>query len=185
MIVAAIDIGSNTSLLLIARLSEDLSSSPSILEDQLFFTRLAEGFSKKKEMSADSLKRQRSFFEKASRLIDQYSVKKIKCVATAAARKAENAHQLLSCGRQYGFSIDIISAEEEAKLSRKGALFKEVFNARLIERLQSIVRFIKSEDYSYRLPALKEYLQLLDNRRNTSFHEVFPELNDMFKVKGG
>ena len=124
MIVAAIDIGSNTSLLLIARLSEDLRTPPSILEDQLSFTRLAEGFSKKKEISADSLQRQRSFFEKASRLIDQYSVKKIKCVATAAARKAENAHQLLSCGKQYGFSIDIISAEEEAKLSRKGALFQ-------------------------------------------------------------
>ena len=47
------------------------------------------------------------------------------------------------------------------------------------------MRFIESEDYSYRLPALKEYLQLLDNHRGTSFHEVFPELNEMFKVKGG
>ena len=68
--------------------------------------------------------------------------------------------------------------------SRKEVAFQEVFNTRLIERLQSILRFIESEDYSYRLPALKEYLQLLDNRRETSFQKVFPELNEMFKVKG-
>ncbi len=67
----------------------------------------------------------------------------------------------------------------------KGNTFRRFFNIHLMERLQSIVRFIESEDYSYRLPALKEYLQLLDNRRGTSFQEVFPELNEMFRVKGG
>ena len=68
--------------------------------------------------------------------------------------------------------------------SHKRNLFKEVFNTSLIERLKSIVRFIESEDCSYRLPALKEYLQLLDNHRGTAFHKVFPELNEMFDVKG-
>ena len=51
-------------------------------------------------------------------------MKKIKCVATAAARKAENSYQLIALGKEYGFSIEIISEEEEAKLSRKGALFQ-------------------------------------------------------------
>ena len=68
--------------------------------------------------------------------------------------------------------------------NHKRKLFQEIFNIHLIERLKSILRFIESESQSYLLPALKEYLQLLDNRRGTSFRKVFPELNEMFKVKG-
>ena len=121
--MAVIDIGSNTSVLLIARLSDDCSQAPDILEDQLFFTRLAEGFFNEKQIQNLSLERQCVFFEKARRIIDQYSVEQIKCVATAVARTAQNAQQLLSIGKQYGFFIDIISGEMEAKISRKGALF--------------------------------------------------------------
>ena len=124
MIVAAIDIGSNTSLLLIARLSAKSGTIKDILEDQVFFTRLAEGLHDKGEIRKDSLKRQCTFFEKARKIINQYSVKKVKCVATAAARKAKNAQNLLYYGKKYGFSIDIISEKKEAQTSRKGALFK-------------------------------------------------------------
>ena len=139
MIVATMDIGSNTSLLLISCLSKDPSRLPDILEDRLFFTRLAEGFTtsacKEKErnnlrpqvppkIKDSALKRQCVFFDNARQLVDQYSVEKIKCVATAAARKAQNPHQLLSIGKRYGFSIEIISAAEEAKISRTGALFQ-------------------------------------------------------------
>ncbi len=140
MIVAVLDIGSNTSLLLIARLSKDNPENHEIWEDQLFFTRLAEGFSKtkisrqnrNKESSLPSapliqkeaLERQRFFFEKARKLVNQYSVECIKCVATAAARTAQNVEELLTMGDQYGFSVKIISAREEARLSRKGALFQ-------------------------------------------------------------
>ena len=124
MTVAIIDIGSNTSLLLIAKLSTDSHQLPSILEDQLFFTRLAEGFSQKKEIRKPAFERQKIFFEKAQKIIHQYAVDEVKCVATAAARIAENADQLLSLGKVYGFSINIISSEQEAILSRKGALFQ-------------------------------------------------------------
>ncbi|MDE0518793.1 MAG: hypothetical protein OXH36_04475 [Bdellovibrionales bacterium] len=151
--MATIDIGSNTSLLLIARLSKETPSQVEILEDQLFFTRLAQSkFSIDRsnrdrktgrvcresgnpplaegllaegiKISEEALQRQKNFFKKARELIHQYPVKKIKCVATAAARQAQNAHKLLSLGEEYGFSIDIISAEEEALISRKGALFR-------------------------------------------------------------
>ena len=122
--MAIIDIGSNTSLLLIAKLSAGSHPLPSILEDQLFFTRLAEGFSQKREIRKPALERQKLFFEKAQKIIQKYAVKEIRCVATAAARTAENADQLLSLGKKYGFSVNIISSEKEAILSRKGALFQ-------------------------------------------------------------
>lgn len=123
------DIGSNTSLLLIAYLFENRSKTSKILEDQIFFTRLAEGFSSKEtwaepKITDKALKRQESFFQKARDLIDQYSVEKIICVATAAGRKALNRGALFSLAEKYGFPLKIISAEEEAKISRKGALFQ-------------------------------------------------------------
>ncbi len=132
MIVAAIDIGSNTSLLLIARLSDRPGQTPDILEDQLFFTRLAEGFSKQKKIQNQALERQGVFFKKAREILERYSVKRIKCVATAAAREAQNSYQLIAVGKQYGFSIDIISEEEEARISRKGALFQLPVNSEFV-----------------------------------------------------
>ena len=124
MTVAIIDIGSNTSLLLIAKLPTDSHHLPSVWEDQLFFTRLAEGFSKEKKIQKQALERQKLFFEKAQKIIHQYAVDEIRCVATAAARTAENADQLLALAKSYGISINIISSEQEAILSRKGALFR-------------------------------------------------------------
>ena len=126
--MATLDIGSNTSLLLIAEVSSKNLNESHILEDKLFFTRLAEGFSSEKilpgpKITNQALKRQEVFFQKAKELIHQYSVEKIKCVATAASRKAINVQELLSQGEKYGFPIKIISAKEEAKLSHKGALF--------------------------------------------------------------
>ena len=155
MNIAVMDIGSNTSLLLIARknrpsrpragrapsISPARSSdiSPEILEDRLFFTRLAEGFSSKGTTSKafkikpSSLKRQERFFKKARALCRQYSVKKIKAVATESARRAVNSRELILLGESYGFSVEIISPGEEAKLSRKGALFQlPVTNARAV-----------------------------------------------------
>ena len=142
------DIGSNTSLLLIACLSKENPSDSKILEDQLFFTRLAqfelsvgkvEPFFKKNNdlrdqerlqkksylnISYEAFERQKLFFKTAKELVHQYSVEKVKCVATAAARQAQNAKELLLMGKKYGFSIDIISAAEEARISRQGALFQ-------------------------------------------------------------
>ena len=126
MNIAVMDIGSNTSLLLIARVFSN-GGAPKVLKDEVFYTRLAEGFSIQKKspplITASALKRQTLFFEKSRRLLDKYSVEQIKCVATSACRRAGNAHQVVETGKQYGFSIKIISGKEEARLSRKGILF--------------------------------------------------------------
>ncbi len=49
-----------------------------------------------------------------------------------------------------------------------------------IRRLQGMVKFMKSEDWSVRLPELKEYLARMDNIRGTSFVETFPEMTEIF-----
>ena len=39
---------------------------------------------------------------------------------------------------------------------------------------------MKSEDWSQRLPEMKEYLEKIDIHRGISFYETFPEMKDIF-----
>ena len=45
-----------------------------------------------------------------------------------------------------------------------------------IDRLRGMVSFMKSEDWSQRLPEFKEYIIKLDKIRNTDFRKTFPEM---------
>lgn len=45
-----------------------------------------------------------------------------------------------------------------------------------IPRLKGLVNFMMSEDLSYRLPELKEFIELVDKTRGTSFNRTFPEM---------
>jgi len=50
-----------------------------------------------------------------------------------------------------------------------------------IDRLRGMVSFMKSEDWTVRLPELQEYLSLIDKTRNLNFTETFPEMKGIFK----
>jgi MoaA/NifB/PqqE/SkfB family radical SAM enzyme len=49
-----------------------------------------------------------------------------------------------------------------------------------INRLEGMLQFMESEDWSIRLPELKEYIQLIDNQRGLNFAETFPEMKEIF-----
>jgi len=65
----------------------------------------------------------------------------------------------------------------------KGKVTQQMFEGANygIDRLRGMVRFAKSEDWSVRLPEMKEYIELLDAQRGTNFYETFPEMKDIFK----
>lgn len=50
-----------------------------------------------------------------------------------------------------------------------------------INRMRGMINFMESEDWSNRLPELREYISIIDAKRKTSFSETFPEMNDIFK----
>jgi hypothetical protein len=50
-----------------------------------------------------------------------------------------------------------------------------------IKRLNGILSFMESEDWSQRLPEMKEFLSLCDRQRGITFEETFPEMVDIFK----
>ena len=49
-----------------------------------------------------------------------------------------------------------------------------------IKRLEGMLSFMESEDWSVRLPEMKEFLALCDRQRNNSFSATFPEMKDIF-----
>jgi len=49
-----------------------------------------------------------------------------------------------------------------------------------IDRLMGMVQFMESEDWSVRLPEMKEFLELCDKTRGNSFYETFPEMQSIF-----
>ena len=44
-----------------------------------------------------------------------------------------------------------------------------------------MLQFMESEDWTQRLPEMKEFLDLCDKQRGISFAETFPEMKDIFK----
>ena len=48
-----------------------------------------------------------------------------------------------------------------------------------IKRLQGMVKFMMSEDWSQRMPQFREYITKFDKQRNTNFAEVFPEMANL------
>ena len=51
-----------------------------------------------------------------------------------------------------------------------------------IDRLEGMLKFMESEDWSNRLPETKEFLNLCDKQRNLDFSKIFPEMKDIFNV---
>jgi len=49
-----------------------------------------------------------------------------------------------------------------------------------IQRLEGMLQFMESEDWSIRLPEMKEFLELCDKQRSTSWQDVFPDMKDIF-----
>jgi hypothetical protein len=49
-----------------------------------------------------------------------------------------------------------------------------------MKRLDGMLSFMESEDWSVRLPEMKEFIGLCDRQRNNSFSATFPEMKDIF-----
>ena len=51
-----------------------------------------------------------------------------------------------------------------------------------LSRLEGMLNFMESEDWSNRLPEMKEFLEVCDRQRNQDWQEIFPEMKNIFNV---
>jgi exopolyphosphatase/guanosine-5'-triphosphate,3'-diphosphate pyrophosphatase len=120
MRVAALDLGTNTFLLLIAERQSD--GSMSTLFDCSEVIRLGQGVDRTGLLHADALARAETFLRGARTELDRYKVDRVAAVATSAARDAKNGQELIEIGMRHGIPIETITGAREAELSFWGSL---------------------------------------------------------------
>lgn len=120
MKIAALDLGSNTFLCLIAEVGPNKIKK--VIHDQVEIVRLGQGLSNSKRFHPDALKRADLALEKFSKVIAEYKPEKILAMATSAARDAENKEELFELGQKHGIPIEIIPGEKEAEITYCGSI---------------------------------------------------------------
>jgi exopolyphosphatase/guanosine-5'-triphosphate,3'-diphosphate pyrophosphatase len=120
VILAGIDIGTNTFRLLIAEISP--TSCREIGSDRRV-TRLGQDLDRTGVLSRDAQERSINALADFSARIKQHAVYHIDAVGTSALRKASNSSDFISeVKKRTGFDIRIIRGEEEARLTLLGVL---------------------------------------------------------------
>lgn len=118
--VGAIDIGTNTVLLLVA---EGPPDEPVAVAERATITRLGKGVDHTRRLEPESMQRTEACLADYSALLQELDVDDVVAVCTSAARDAENGHEFLDrATRALGAAPRIIDGEEEARLVFEGAL---------------------------------------------------------------
>lgn len=120
MLRAGIDIGTNTILMLIADVSE--TGSIRVLEDHVRVVRLGQEVDKNRLFHPDAMDRARHCFQEYATILKKYPGVAIRAVATSGSRDAKNSEEFFAeIQHDTGIAIRIISGEEEALMSFRGA----------------------------------------------------------------
>jgi exopolyphosphatase / guanosine-5'-triphosphate,3'-diphosphate pyrophosphatase len=119
MLCAAIDIGSNTTRLLVA---EPVDGQLKKVMEQRAYTRINKAIRDSGEIPADKAAEVAEVVATQVRLARELGAETIRAVATAAIREASNGAAVAGAiGEQSGVPVDILSDEEEGRLSFIGA----------------------------------------------------------------
>lgn len=128
MLEAAIDIGTNTMLLLIADVATPKSGEATrqigqVFEDHINFVRLGQGVHQNRNFAPEAMERAIKTFREYKSLCDKHHVEKITAVATSASRDSSNAKEFYNRVKsETGIEVKIIRGETEARLSFLGGL---------------------------------------------------------------
>lgn len=120
MKVAALDLGSNSFLCLIAEV--ECQKITKIYDDQVELVRLGQDVGKTKRFHPEALARADKCLQKFSETIKVHKPQKVLAMATAAAREVTNADEVFALGKKHGIPIEIIPGEKEAAITYKGAV---------------------------------------------------------------
>jgi len=116
--VAAIDLGTNTTRLLVGRVEGD---SVEELHRESRITRLGEGVDARGRLLPVPIARVRNTLSDYRRTAESLGAERTLLVATSAVRDAENGEAFLGeIEWSYGFVTRLLTGEEEAELTRRG-----------------------------------------------------------------
>lgn len=120
MKVAALDLGTNTFLCLIAE--GENGRLTKVHRDLVQTVRLGQGVDKSNRFHPEALERAEKCLTEFKQEIDKHGVDHILAMATSAARDAENGPELFKIGERLGIPIEIIPGSDEARITYQGAM---------------------------------------------------------------
>jgi exopolyphosphatase/guanosine-5'-triphosphate,3'-diphosphate pyrophosphatase len=116
--VAAIDLGTNTTRLLVADVAH---GEVEALTRRSVVTRLGEGVDASRTLRPEAIGRVRAVLDEYRRELDQLGAERVIAVATSAVRDATNGRAFLAdLEGDYGFATRLLSGDEEAALTLRG-----------------------------------------------------------------
>jgi exopolyphosphatase / guanosine-5'-triphosphate,3'-diphosphate pyrophosphatase len=117
--VAAVDLGTNTTRLLVADVDDGAVAT---LDRREQITGLGEGVDARRRLLPRPIARVRNALTEYRRRIEELGAERALCVATSAVRDAENGEAFLGeIEWSYGFTTRLLTGEEEARLTFAGA----------------------------------------------------------------
>jgi exopolyphosphatase/guanosine-5'-triphosphate,3'-diphosphate pyrophosphatase len=115
--VAAIDLGTNSTRLLVA----DANGTLEEVVRRLRITRLGEGVDERRRLLPVPIARVRNVLSEYRRELEQLGAERTLCIATSAVRDAENGEAFLGeIEWSYGFATRLLSGDEEADMTLRG-----------------------------------------------------------------
>lgn len=119
-VVAAVDCGTNSTRLLVARERED--GTLETLERLMTITRLGEGVGASGRLDPAAIERTVDVLRRHRDVMDVHGVTAVRATATSAARDAANRDDLFgAAAAALGAPLELLSGEEEGRLSFLGA----------------------------------------------------------------
>jgi exopolyphosphatase / guanosine-5'-triphosphate,3'-diphosphate pyrophosphatase len=120
--VAVVDIGSNSTRLLVAALSDDGTAVTAELERHSNVTRLGQGVDASGRLDPEAMERVYGVLEQYAQAIEQHGTERRVAVLTSAVRDAANGEEFASTVRdRFGLSPHVLPGEQEARLTFLGA----------------------------------------------------------------
>lgn len=121
MKIAAIDIGTNTILLLIAEVNNKRITK--ILHDEQVIARLGKGVDENRIINQETFDRAKSFLTHYKQVCDTFRSDHIIAVGTSALRDAKNTQEFVNYIKEsIGITIEVLSGDDEAKLTYLGGI---------------------------------------------------------------
>jgi exopolyphosphatase/guanosine-5'-triphosphate,3'-diphosphate pyrophosphatase len=121
MTIAVIDIGTNTVLLLVAKIDGAGSITSLVYEQRV--PRLGKGVDAEKNLQPESMERVVRVLMEYREIMSRYTIDAVVVAGTSAVRDAHNKQEFAKHVRQAtGFDLEVLSGEDEAFWTYRGAL---------------------------------------------------------------
>jgi exopolyphosphatase/guanosine-5'-triphosphate,3'-diphosphate pyrophosphatase len=122
VIFSTIDIGTNTVLMVTVEV--DSSGTIHVLGDEHGIARLGKGVDASRRITREAAGRVESFLMRYRTIADELGATRIAAFGTSALRDAANRSELIAeIAARTGITIEILSGDDEARLTYRGALF--------------------------------------------------------------